>query len=43
MLYQAQSTMSTEPWLALFPGLFIFLTVASINTVGDRMADSGMR
>jgi peptide/nickel transport system permease protein len=40
MLYQAQSTMSTEPWLALFPGLFIFITVAAINTVGDRAAES---
>lgn len=38
MLYQAQSTMSTEPWLALFPGLFIFITVAAINTLGDRLA-----
>jgi peptide/nickel transport system permease protein len=40
MLYQAQSAMSTEPWLALFPGLFIFLTVAAINTLGDRIAES---
>jgi peptide/nickel transport system permease protein len=40
MLYQAQSTMSTEPWLALFPGLFIFATVAAINTIGDRLAAS---
>ena len=39
MLYQAQSTMSTEPWLALFPGLFIFVTVAAINTVGDRFGE----
>jgi peptide/nickel transport system permease protein len=38
MLYQAQSAMSTEPWLALFPGLFIFVTVAAINTAGDRLA-----
>jgi peptide/nickel transport system permease protein len=38
MLYQAQSTMSTEPWLALFPGMFIFATVAAINTLGDRWA-----
>jgi peptide/nickel transport system permease protein len=36
MLYQAQSTMSTEPWLALFPGLFIFITVAAINRLGER-------
>ena len=39
MLYQAQSTMSTEPWLALFPGMFIFITVAAINTLGDRIAE----
>ena len=39
MLYQAQSAMSTEPWLALFPGLFIFVTVAAINTLGDSLAD----
>lgn len=37
MLYQAQSTMSTEPWLAIFPGMFIFATVAAINTVGERL------
>jgi peptide/nickel transport system permease protein len=35
MLYQAQTTMSTEPWLALFPGLMIFATVLSINVLGD--------
>ena len=40
MLYQAQSTMSTEPWLALFPGLFIFVTVAAINTLGDKIAEA---
>ena len=40
MLYQAQSAMSTEPWLALFPGLFIFLTVAAVNSLGDKMAES---
>lgn len=38
MLYQAQSTMTTEPWLALFPGLMIFLTVAAINSLGERLA-----
>jgi len=37
MLYQAQSTMSTEPWLAIFPGLFIFVTVLACNTVGDSL------
>jgi peptide/nickel transport system permease protein len=38
MLYQAQSTMTTEPWLALFPGLMIFATVAAINSLGERLA-----
>jgi peptide/nickel transport system permease protein len=38
MLYQAQATMSTEPWLAFFPGLFIFATTLSVNVVGDALA-----
>ena len=38
MLYQAQATMSTEPWLALVPGLFILITTMSVNAVGDRAA-----
>jgi peptide/nickel transport system permease protein len=37
MLYQAQTTMSTEPWLALFPGLFIFVTIVAINVIGDAL------
>lgn len=38
MLYQAQSTMTTEPWLALFPGLMIFAAVLAINALGERLA-----
>ena len=38
MLYQAQATLGTEPWLALFPGLFIFLTALSVNLTGDLIA-----
>ena len=38
MLYQAQTTMSTEPWLALFPGLCIFVTSVSINLLGDELS-----
>jgi peptide/nickel transport system permease protein len=38
MLYQAQTTMTSEPWLALFPGLFIFLTALGVNVVGDELA-----
>jgi peptide/nickel transport system permease protein len=37
MLYQAQSAMATEPWLALFPGLFIFITALAVNAVGEGL------
>ena len=37
MLYQGQTTMSTEPWLAIFPGMFIFVTVLCLNVVGDGL------
>jgi len=37
MLYQAQSSMATEPWLALFPGLFIFITALAINAIGEGL------
>lgn len=40
MLYQAQSTMSSEPWLAVFPGLFIFVTVLACNVVGDTLGQA---
>ncbi|MCA2993152.1 ABC transporter permease [Gemmatimonas sp.] len=43
MLYQAQSTMSSEPWLAIFPGLFIFITVLACNTVGDALGETPRR
>lgn len=36
MLYQAQAAMSTEPWLALFPGACIVLTVSTLNAISDR-------
>jgi peptide/nickel transport system permease protein len=38
MLYEAQATLATEPWLALAPGLFILLTTVSVNMTGDRLA-----
>ncbi len=37
MLYQAQTTMTSEPWLAIFPGAMIFLTVLACNVVGDAI------
>lgn len=36
MLYQAQSTMTTEPWLALGPGACIVATVALLGVWADR-------
>ena len=36
MLYQAQTTMSSEPWLAVFPGVMIFVTVLACNALGER-------
>jgi peptide/nickel transport system permease protein len=38
MLYQAQSALGTEPWLAIAPGGFILLTTVSVNMIGDRLA-----
>jgi peptide/nickel transport system permease protein len=35
MLYQAQTTMTTEPWLGIFPGAFIFITVLACNMLGN--------
>jgi peptide/nickel transport system permease protein len=39
MLYQAQTTMSSEPWLGVFPGLFIFVTVLCCNVLGSAIAE----
>jgi peptide/nickel transport system permease protein len=36
MLYQAQAAMTTEPWLALFPGACIVLTVGALTSAGAR-------
>ena len=38
MLYQAQTTMSSEPWLGIFPGAFIFATVLCCNVLGDAVS-----
>jgi peptide/nickel transport system permease protein len=39
MLYQAQTTMTSEPWLGIFPGAFIFLTVLCCNALGTALTD----
>ena len=38
MLYQAQATLSSEPWLAIAPGLFILITTLSVNVAGERLS-----
>jgi len=40
MLDNAQEHLSQYPWLAIFPGLLIFLTIISINFIGDGLRDA---
>lgn len=40
MLYDARDYMSIHPWMVIFPGAAIFLTVLSINYVGDGLRDA---
>ncbi len=40
MLKNAQSQMVIAPWIAIFPGLFIFITVVAINYLGDGLRDA---
>jgi peptide/nickel transport system permease protein len=40
MLQDAQATMSTKPWLTLFPGLAILLVVLALNFIGDGLQDA---
>ncbi len=40
MLQDAQSTMATKPWLTIFPGLTILITVLAVNFLGDGLRDA---
>ncbi len=40
MLQDAQSTMATKPWLTIFPGLAILVTVLCVNFLGDGLRDA---
>lgn len=40
LLSNAQQHMTRHPWLAIFPGLMIFVTVISINYIGDALRDA---
>src|SRR5262252_4348569 len=40
MLNSAQSFLTNAPWMAVWPGLAIFLTVISFNLLGDGLRDA---
>src|SRR5690554_4365719 len=40
MLKDAQSSMTSNPHLAIFPGLMIFFTVIAVNAIGDGLRDA---
>lgn len=40
MLNTAQRSLSTAPWIAIWPGMAIFLTVLSFNLLGDGLRDA---
>ena len=40
MLFDAKDYLETAPYMAIFPGMAIFLTVLSINYVGDGLRDA---
>lgn len=39
MLFDAQTRMVTAPWMAIFPGMAIVVTVLGLNLLGDGVAD----
>lgn len=39
MLAESQTLISTAPWLAIFPGLAIFVTVLALSLTGDGLRD----
>jgi peptide/nickel transport system permease protein len=40
MLNTAQRFLTNAPWMAIFPGLAVFVTVLSFNLLGDGMRDA---
>lgn len=40
LLSNAQAHLTQHPWLAIFPGLMIFLTIISVNYIGDGLRDA---
>jgi peptide/nickel transport system permease protein len=39
MIYEARSFLSLDPWLAIFPGITIALTILGFNLLGDGLRD----
>ncbi|TIL68897.1 ABC transporter permease [Mesorhizobium sp.] len=39
MLFDAQTRMGMAPWMAIFPGMAIVITVLGLNLLGDGIAD----
>jgi peptide/nickel transport system permease protein len=40
LLSNAQENFTRYPWLAIFPGLMIFLAIISVNYIGDGLRDT---
>ena len=40
LLSNAQEHMTKHPWLAIFPGLMIFVAIISVNYIGDGLRDA---
>ncbi|MBE9045898.1 ABC transporter permease [Pleurocapsales cyanobacterium LEGE 10410] len=40
MLFEAKDYLTSAPYMAVFPGMAIFLTVLSINYIGDGLRDA---
>ena len=40
LLSNAKENFIKYPWLAIFPGLMIFLSIISVNYIGDGLRDA---
>jgi peptide/nickel transport system permease protein len=40
LMIGAPDTIEDRPWLTLFPGLFVFVTVLAVNVLGDALRES---
>ena len=40
LISDGRTYVNTQPWLPLFPGLAILLTVAAFNLIGDGLRDA---